>query len=163
VQNDTRSIHVMKTNGTHATLLTAVLLLGGCVFIPVPRPGAQKSTTDWTHKARSLMAEQASREKVETALGHPDYDFPEMNVMGYTWNADQWGFLFVATDGAGYVNGRSEFSFMLWLAFDGHGRLDRMEVTKWRDDMEPYDQAARWRASKPAAQPPAAAPGPSQP
>jgi hypothetical protein len=104
----------------------AVLLLGGCVVVPVPLPDG-KTTAEWKEKARSLVAERASREKTEGTLGRPSIEFPNLKVVGYVWIDTNYGVLGAVGDGAGYFDVYARW--LLCIAFDDEGRATRYEVT----------------------------------
>jgi hypothetical protein len=146
----------MKTAIFLGIAFASVLWLVGCVAPEAPNA---QHTTDWAQKAKSLMAERATREKVESTLGRPACDFPDLRVIGYTWSARTWfttsvigfgNFINQAPGGGGGLRPDMpipQIPHLLWLTFDDRGRLKRYDIKLTGEGVPTHKQAARWTGS----------------
>jgi hypothetical protein len=113
-------------------LLAAPLLLGGCIAFPMPDG---KQTSDLKKIAGGLVAERASREKVEKAfLGPPYYDFPELRVIGYSWR--DRGHILDLTPNNGYLS--YNVPWVLCIAFDDRNKAARYEAIPLERALDGY-------------------------
>jgi hypothetical protein len=127
----------------------ATMLLGGCVVVPVPNPKGMKKTAHWEKRVKGLLADKAPREAGVQSLGRPKFDYPDLRVVGYGWQADEWGFLWAWGAGQSGDMGYAKIHTdrVLWLAFDVMDRLTQYELAKHSDKQAPWEQATRFRNS----------------
>ena len=118
----------MKISGIIGTVaLTGLALaLTGCIIIPIPSSGL-KVTSSWKRQAAKLQAACATRQQVTNQFGSPDWDFPDLQLVGYQWSGVEWSALVAiggGYDGAGGI-AKPTTHRLLWLNFDDQDRAER--------------------------------------
>ena len=126
----------------------ALLLLGGCLVIPVknyPSAGSRgnisAATTD------RLQVGVSTKEEIILLLGEPDSMSEDGCRMGYAWNRvkARWA----VWTGVTAIGGEIARSYVMSLTFDADGRLLKTEVIKGWGYRVPPERSGKTSDSAP--------------
>ena len=113
-----------------------VMLLAGCVAIPVDYYSAGSRRNLNLETPSSLKPGETTKEEVFLMLGEPDFVSQDGRHIGYVWHKVK-AIIAVGGYGAGAV-GESEKSYLLQISFDDNNRVSRSDlVEKWGTDVPP--------------------------
>jgi hypothetical protein len=118
-------------------LAAVVVLLGGCLIVPVPEYDAAGSRGNITKETSDqFQTGVTTKEDVLLQLGEPDYATDDGRQIGYEWTrVKAWWFV-----GGGYSGAAGEVlrSYLLRLTFDEEDRFVRSDLMKeWGGEVSP--------------------------
>jgi len=139
----------LARHGMRLLMMGAVVLVSGCLIIPVPeyKAGGSRGNINEETTAQFQIG-VTTKEDVILLLGEPDYSSEDGRRLGYSWGRVK-AWLFVGGPGAGAA-GEISREYFLSLVFDEEGRLADTDVLgEWFEvSPEAVERSARQPAAK---------------
>jgi len=134
------------SSGFKALLAAIVLLLQGCIVIPLDH--VQSDGFVEADATSALRAGEATRADVLLRLGEPDRRYLDDRVLGYRWTETLAVVGLLAPPGHGAGLSVSEYRVLL-IEFDDAGRLRRAEVLHAMGEKRFEERIREWLAQVP--------------
>jgi len=121
-----------------AQVATVLLLLAGCIPVPVPTKPTQVRYSE--AQLATLVPGSTTRDAVQQSLGRPDVHRAEDRLWIYAWNVDRgkWFAIPVLPVFAGDMGPIDTDGFRLFLEFDASGVLQRYSFAQPVKDTEDH-------------------------
>lgn len=117
---------------------TLVLLLSGCLVIPVDYHSAGSRHNVSAEVKSQLQPGLTAKEDVFLMLGEPDYASEDGRRLGYAWRKVK--VIWMVFAGSGGMGGEIEKSYLLQVSFDPSNRVSRVDMPKKWGDKEPCER-----------------------
>ncbi len=113
-------------------LLAAVLLTGGCLFVPTPKGKTLEGTEVKQADFAFLHGRQTTRDEVLRTLGKPTVLWRDENIFVYRWVKRRGVLLWAIAGGYsasyGALDVPQEFAFL--IKFDGNDRFQTSQIVE---------------------------------
>ena len=146
----------MKTTFTILCMLSAAVLLTGCVGIvfPVPSDGRTYGKVITREQASFIVPGKTTRDELIARLGDQFRASPRLPALAYSWEkpATGWAWGIAATSGEAAVGGGGHLERSHWQAlfvrFDDSGRIVSTKFVSLSGGKSVDEQLEDWAAKK---------------